>query len=250
MLSRTLFSIVCALSLSAGLFAWTGCEANTASNETPEISASAESEASQVSEETEPSGAAVGSVQETTEDSEPETVLTQDALNDDIYETAEFYQRWFYDRSMVIDPKYSDIVEYPMVNATGQRILYPTKADDFQSFDELEAETIRQFGEDTAGMLLASIDAQDVNGTLCVMKSDGLGGIGMRGVITVNELEDGMYGLTLDYAPVTAEGSTTSSVSVWYSPDAEEERFGGTENSINLFFTSILYMEELDYVMP
>lgn len=174
--------------------------------------------------------------------------LTEDALSAALDEATLFYLHWFYDRSYVIDPAYSDFMDYPPFDEDGTRLLYPTAADGISTYDDLLTATARYFEHETSVTLLEEIGAVDEDGRLCVYKSDGLGGIGMLATITADDLGNGIYALTMDYSNV-AFPESASSVTVWYTPGAETEWFGGTANAIHLFFGTLLYAEELEYVL-
>lgn len=175
-------------------------------------------------------------------------VLTEEALAGDLTEAALFYKDWFYDRSAVIDPAYSDFGTYPPVNLDGTRPVYPTAAEGISTCSDLLEKTQRYFSAEAAEAMLETIGAVDQDGQLCVTKSDGLGGVGLEATITVDLLVSGKYALTIDYRPVQSE-YVLSSATIWYSPGAQEELFGGTETSLGLFFVAFLYAEQITYVL-
>lgn len=174
--------------------------------------------------------------------------LTEESLAGDLTEAALFYKDWFYDRSAVIDPAYSDFGTYPPVNLDGTRPVYPTAAEGISTCSELLEQTRRYFSAEAAEGLLESIGAVDQDGQLCVTKSDGLGGVGLEATITAQSLAPGKYALTMDYRPAASEASL-SSATIWYTPGAQEELFGGTETSLGLFFVAFLYAEQITYVL-
>ena len=100
-----------------------------------------------------------------------------------ITEAALFYKDWFYDRSAVIDPAYSDFGTYPPVNLDGTRPVYPTAAEGISTCSDLLEKTRRYFSAEAAEAMLESIGAVDQDGQLCVIKSDGLGGVGLEATI-------------------------------------------------------------------
>ena len=69
---------------------------------------------------------AAPTVEPTPETTAAPAPLTEAALLADIDEAASFFCDWFYDRSAVIDPAYSDFTEYPPYSEDGTPMVYPT----------------------------------------------------------------------------------------------------------------------------
>lgn len=154
------------------------------------------------SENTEPNATAVPSAQEETAEPEPtaaptiaptaeptaepteaptptpaETRLTAADLRTLLLEATDFYERWFFNRTPVIDMAYADDMEYPPMDEDRRPIAYPVDASFCKSYDELFEMTNRLFTASTATRLLEEIHAHDEDGRLCVDKSTGLGGV-------------------------------------------------------------------------
>lgn len=169
--------------------------------------------------------------------------LTEAALLADIDEAASFFCDWFYDRSAVIDPAYSDYTEYPPFRENGAPMVYPTAVADIPDRAALLAATERYFEHDTAEALLSDVFAQDVDGYLCVSKSEGLGGPGYYVSLTVTGSGDGSYTIRMDSGiPHTDYGFDP--IYVQYTPGSETAVFGGDHNVIQSFFITHLYTVE------
>lgn len=169
--------------------------------------------------------------------------LTEAALLADIDEAASFFCDWFYDRSAVIDPAYSDYTEYPPFRENGAPMVYPTAVADIPDRTALLAATERYFEHDTAEALLSDVFAQDVDGYLCVSKSEGLGGPGYYVSLTVTGSGDGSYTIRMDSGiPHTDYGFDP--IYVQYTPGSETAVFGGDHNVIQSFFITHLYTVE------
>lgn len=256
MIPAKILRAIAAAALTALLFSMTACapllallgsrheDAAPTPNATAKTSEPAEaSDAEETSAAEEPDG-----TDEAPAADEASAPLDEDALSAALTEAAQFYLHWFYDRSFVIDPAYSDIVAYPPIDADGSYPVYPTAVDGIATYDDLLAAVEHYFEHDTAVTLLDAIGAVDQDGRLCVIKSDGLGGTGMKATVTADSIGNGVYALTMDYSSVVSPDAT-SSVTLWYTPGVDTEMFGGTETSVRLFFNTLLYAEQLDYVI-
>lgn len=174
--------------------------------------------------------------------------LTEAALLADIDEAAAFFCDWFYDRSAVIDPAYSDYTEYPPFRENGAPMVYPTAVADIPDRAALLAATERYFEHDTSEALLSDVFAQDVDGRLCVSKSEGLGGPGYYVSLTVTGSGDGSYTIRMDSGiPHTDYGFDP--IYVQYTPGSETAVFGGDHNVIQSFFITHLYTVERTVVI-
>ena len=169
--------------------------------------------------------------------------LTEAALLADIDEAASFFCDWFYDRSAVIAPAYSDFTEYPPYSEDGTPMVYPTAVADIPDRAALLAAAERYFEHGTAEALLADIFAQDVDGRLCVSKSEGLGGPGYYVSLTVTGSGDGSYTIRMNSGiPHTDYGFDP--IYVQYTPGSETAVFGGDRDTIQSFFITHLYTAE------
>ena len=169
--------------------------------------------------------------------------LTKDDLVSAMNAALSFYGDWFYDRSAVIDPAYADNKEYPVADKTGEPAVYPVAEGTFATYDELFAAANKHFQWEIVDVFLKEIGAQDVDGALCVAKSDGLGGPGCLCELDI-EREKDAYEFSLEYA-LTDDPHHDEDVKVYYELRDGVWAFSGRPTTLHQFFTVLLYAEDL-----
>lgn len=171
-------------------------------------------------------------------------LFTEDELTAVMEQARDFHADWFYDRSVVIDPAYSDFTEYPPYDQNGAMPAYPVAVPDIGTYEDLLAAASVYFHGDLAEQLLAEINAQDQDGRLCVAKSDGLGGAGFTCSLIVRRLQEG-YGFDLSY---TMPGTSMpwEETEIMYSFADGHWAFTGEPADIHQFFIVLLYAIDLE----
>lgn len=171
-------------------------------------------------------------------------LFTEDELIAAMEQARDFYMDWFYDRAGVIDPAYSDFMEYPPYDPDGSQPAYPVAVPGIETYDDLLAAASVHFHKDVAEQFLDEIGAQDQDGRLCVVKSDGLGGVDFTCSLTVRRDQDG-YGFDLSFA-MAWDPQYWEQVQVRYCFEDGGWAFTGEPEDVQQFFIALLYAVELE----
>lgn len=175
---------------------------------------------------------------------EADHLFTEDELTAVMEQARDFYMDWFYDRAGVIDPVYADFMEYPPFDQDGNQPVYPVSVPGIETYDDLLAAASVHFHRDIAEQFLEEIGARDQDGRLCVVKSDGLGGVDFTCSLTVRRAQDG-YGFDLSYA-MAWDPQAWEDVQVRYCFADGHWAFTGEPEDVHQFFVVLLYAAELE----
>lgn len=155
-----------------------------------------------------------------------------------------FYGDWIYDASKVIDPTAEDPTSV-VHRRTGDIELWPVKEGTFASCDELFAAACRHFHEEIADVFLDEIGAQDVDGVLCVGRTDVPGTLGFLCELTMTpDQEKDVYSFDLTYTTAAAR-LPADSVSVRYELRDGQWAFAGRPSALHQFFSVLMSADDL-----